>query len=60
MKKTKEQIEYEENFKKKVPVVKINPELDKYKYMNLFPESRAQAEEMLKRVKNFPWRKPHD
>jgi len=36
---------------RKVPIVTIDPSLDKYKDMNLFPEKLAKANEMLKTAK---------
>lgn len=36
---------------RKVPEVTIDPALDKYKDMNLFPEKLAKANEMLKTAK---------
>ena len=45
-----------DSWNSKVPKVKINPLLNKYEDMELFPEKLAQAKEELKNVK-LPSRK---
>jgi hypothetical protein len=42
--------------KRKVPIVRIDASLEKYKEANLFPEKLAKANEMLKTAK-LPARK---
>lgn len=37
--------------KANIPELTVDPSLDKYKHMNLFPEKLAQANKMLKTAK---------
>ncbi len=49
----------EELNNRKVPIVRINPELEQYKNKVIFPEKLAKANEMLKTTK-LPERKHHN